>query len=122
MADFLLEKGAYDNLSYLYCASRGLKKFLRKIIANGVNLHETNSEGRTALHLASMNGHVACVRLLLKEGLDPETRDDQGTKKGTVPFLSIHTGTVPLLFGIVISFLKNTQRYFAYIYYKLFLK
>ncbi len=35
-------------------------------------------EGDTALHLASLYGHGACVQRLLAAGAEPEARDEEG--------------------------------------------
>ena len=36
----------------------------------------THGQGVTALHLASQNGHLSMVRLLINSGADPKIQDD----------------------------------------------
>lgn len=54
-------------------------KALQKAKALGVNLHQLDAHGRTALHLAvqgTLNSNV--VRQLIDDGVDPHTRDNEG--------------------------------------------
>ncbi|AOY89311.1 hypothetical protein BKP64_14660 [Marinobacter salinus] len=44
----------------------------------GVPVDMRTSEGDSLLMLASRNGHLETVRLLLESGADPETLNDQG--------------------------------------------
>lgn len=45
----------------------------------GVNLHCKDILGRGVLHAASANGHAKTVSLLVRQGLDKDTADDNGS-------------------------------------------
>ena len=80
----LIEAGANDLNGALYiavttvekgqtplhmCAAYGFSKGLEKLLeTKGVDVHATDDHGETALHLAAYNGHVECLRQLIKKG------------------------------------------------------
>ena len=49
-------------------------------IANGANVNagDPDARGATALHMASRNGHIAVVRLLLDENAQVQCTDRNG--------------------------------------------
>ncbi|CAJ0581887.1 unnamed protein product, partial [Mesorhabditis spiculigera] len=59
-------------------ASQGEQQLIECYAAAGADLHQTDYDGRTALHLACSNGHFALVEYLIGEGLDPHTKDHFG--------------------------------------------
>lgn len=61
-----------------FYATIGKVDLLRTALDARGNPNARDPDGYTALHGASENGHVDCVRLLLKRGADPapRTRDD----------------------------------------------
>ncbi|XP_051144099.1 ankyrin repeat-containing protein P16F5.05c [Andrographis paniculata] len=59
MVDALLEAARYDDIDDLQC-----------IESSGVSLDSKDLEGRTALHMASANGHLDMVDYLINRGVD----------------------------------------------------
>jgi ankyrin repeat protein len=57
--------------------SRKLKAFLEAHPSVDVNLHR-DEQGNRALHRAAVNGHVACVRLLVDANADLDARNNEG--------------------------------------------
>jgi ankyrin repeat protein len=51
-----------------------------------------------ALHLASSNGHIDVVKLLLEKSADPSLRNMQGHKPHFLASKNHHKDIVPLLF------------------------
>uniref|UniRef100_A0A8C7MA53 Uncharacterized protein n=1 Tax=Oncorhynchus kisutch TaxID=8019 RepID=A0A8C7MA53_ONCKI len=52
--------------------------FLRLLLARGAEVDRRDSEGRTALSLASECGYLDAVRLLVQNGAHPGSSDSQG--------------------------------------------
>ena len=48
-----------------------LEPALRLLVEHGANLHYQDREGTTALHLAAMSGHNACVEFIVER--EPST-------------------------------------------------
>ena len=48
------------------------------MLTEGADITIADNNGRTALHLASINGHLDIVRLLLTEGADITIADNDG--------------------------------------------
>ncbi|HET7288225.1 MAG TPA: ankyrin repeat domain-containing protein, partial [Pyrinomonadaceae bacterium] len=48
------------------------------LLANGADVNETSSGGRTPLILAVINGHTHIVQRLVQAGADPQQRDNLG--------------------------------------------
>ena len=53
-----------------YAAEKGFADAVRLLLENGAPPHQFNSQGLTALHLASKNNHSEVVSALLKSGCD----------------------------------------------------
>ena len=62
-------------------AKSGDLEDVRELLAQGVSVHSTNSEGATPLHWAAFKGHVDVARELLKQGANVNAT----TKKGSTP-------------------------------------
>ena len=64
----------------LYAAERGDSGELGRMLeGTGISVDSTNSEGRTALHLAAGNNHRGCVEVLLRMGANPNAVDNWST-------------------------------------------
>ena len=55
---------------------------VQKLIKFEANINKKSKSGSTALHLASVGGHVSIVKLLLLEGAKRDIKDNDGK----VPF------------------------------------
>ena len=68
-----------DHKSFFRAASTGdLKTIKQLIIRNKIDINITNQEGRTALMIASLEGHVDIVILLLDNGASVNMQDKNG--------------------------------------------
>lgn len=61
-----------------WAASVGDIGEMRQLLASGVGLNNADYDGRTALHLASAEGHVQAVKFLMKQGALTDARDRWG--------------------------------------------
>ncbi len=62
----------------LWAASTGDLRTLRRLEVEGFDLNQGDYDGRTALHLASAEGHTGVVQYLLNEGVNPTVLDRWG--------------------------------------------
>jgi hypothetical protein len=51
---------------------------LRALLTPGCDIHWTNAVGLSALHIASLRGHILCARLLIDAGHSLNARNDDG--------------------------------------------
>jgi hypothetical protein len=58
--------------------SSGNESAVSALLANGADVNETSSGGRTPLILAVIYGHTNIVQRLVQAGADPQQRDDLG--------------------------------------------
>ena len=68
---------------YLLAAEQGNVEQLKTCLARGVDINASNRQGRTAITLASLNKHYACVSVLIAAGVDIDKQDQTCFK----PFL-----------------------------------
>ena len=75
--EFLIERGSspewlddQQRTSIHYAAEGGKVRNLLRLIERGVNFLQKDRNGYSALHLAALNGHTDCVRLLIENGAD----------------------------------------------------
>uniref|UniRef100_A0A1A8VCX1 Uncharacterized protein n=1 Tax=Nothobranchius furzeri TaxID=105023 RepID=A0A1A8VCX1_NOTFU len=86
VAELLMKRGADTDvrdaegrpLLYLLVLNNCLDMAALLIEKGGVPLESRDSEGRTALHVASWQGNVEIVGLLLNHGANPNTQDAEG--------------------------------------------
>ncbi|KAI3714776.1 hypothetical protein L6452_21736 [Arctium lappa] len=75
----MLARGRMDlPLSLCFATLRGDDLLLHKLLKRGLDPNESDSNGRTALHIAASKGNANCVLLLLDYGADPNSRDSEG--------------------------------------------
>ncbi len=79
---------------YLLAAEQGNVEQLKTCLARGVDINASNRQGRTAITLASLNKHYACVSVLIAAGVDI---DKQDPTRLNPPFLSCLNHDVELL-------------------------
>ena len=60
---------------YLLAAEQGNVEQLKTCLARGVDINASNRQGRTAITLASLNKHYACVSVLIAAGVDIDKQD-----------------------------------------------
>jgi len=54
----------------------GHAETLSVLLRNGVPVDLIrNSDGRSLLHLAALNGHISCAHMLLQKGASPTIKD-----------------------------------------------
>ena len=69
---------ANATFSAIHAASRDDVDELKRLVAHGHHLDRADYDGRTPLHLASVEGQVAAVRYLLAQGVEREPLDRWG--------------------------------------------
>lgn len=52
-------------INWFVAASEGNSQLLQEYLSLGFDVNTTNAKGRTALHQATLHGHVTCVKMLL---------------------------------------------------------
>ena len=60
---------------YFLAAEQGNITKLKACLASGVDINASNRQGRTAITLASLNKHYACVSVLIAAGADINKQD-----------------------------------------------
>jgi ankyrin repeat protein len=63
-------------VQFLQAADEGDVARLKTLLANGVDINVTNRQGRTAMVLASLKKHYACVEFLIDAGADINKQDE----------------------------------------------
>nr|GME03700.1 potassium channel AKT1-like [Ipomoea batatas] len=77
--EHMLAQGRMDMpLSLCFAANRGDDLLLNQMLKRGMYPDESDTNGRTALHIAASKGSLECVLLLLDYGADPNKRDSEG--------------------------------------------
>lgn len=51
---------------------------LQILLDKGIDLHQTNAHGQSALHLAALKGHASVIVFLLEKGADSHLKDRNG--------------------------------------------
>ena len=75
----------------------GHGEVLRLLVEAGADMEERNSQGRTALMVASLEGHQGVVEALLRAGAQVEAADEDGGTALMVASLNGHQGVVEQL-------------------------
>ncbi|CAN1169203.1 Potassium channel AKT6 [Linum perenne] len=96
--EHMLAQGKTDMpLTLCFAASRGDDLLLQHILKRGSDPDESDTGGRTAMHIAASNGNVNCVTLLLEYGADPNKKDLEGNVPLWDALLSRHERVIKLL-------------------------
>ncbi|XP_052200350.1 potassium channel AKT1-like [Diospyros lotus] len=94
----MLARGRMDlPLSLCFATLRGDDLLLHQLLKRGLDPNESDSNGRTALHIAASKGSENCVLLLLDYGADPNSRDSEGNVPLWEAILGGHDPVVQLL-------------------------
>lgn len=69
----------HDLCAVLQTSQIGDVHLLRKALDNlNCNINRSDVDGDTALHLACLHGHLACVQVLLERGASLDSKDEDG--------------------------------------------
>jgi ankyrin repeat protein len=78
-----LDADPYRGTPLIWAAARNRMQTAAWLIDHGASINHkanfgglTHGQGVTALHIASQNGHLSMVKLLISRGADPSIRDD----------------------------------------------
>ncbi|XP_071698438.1 potassium channel AKT1-like [Rutidosis leptorrhynchoides] len=94
----MLARGRMDlPLSLCFATLRGDDLLLQKMLKKGLDPNESDSNGRTPLHIAASKGSVNCVLLLLDYGSDPNCSDSEGNVPLWEAIIGNHESLVRIL-------------------------
>uniref|UniRef100_M1CU62 Potassium channel n=1 Tax=Solanum tuberosum TaxID=4113 RepID=M1CU62_SOLTU len=96
--EHMLTQGRMDMpLSLCFAANRGDDLLLRQLLKKGMDPNESDSNGRTVLHIAASKGSVECILLLLDFGAHPNRKDSEGNVPLWDAIVGKHEAVVKLL-------------------------
>ena len=72
------ENKAKETISIFMAANQGDLHEIRRLQACGVDLNQSDYDGRTALHLAASEGNINVVKFLLAKGVEINPKDRWG--------------------------------------------
>ncbi|XP_039087727.1 ankyrin repeat domain-containing protein 42 [Hyaena hyaena] len=82
-------------------AFKGDLEMLKKLIEDGViNINERDSNGSTPMHKAAGQGHIECLKWIIKMGADSNITNKAGEKPSDVAKRFAHLAAVKLLEGL----------------------
>ncbi|KAL6331118.1 hypothetical protein AAG906_009546 [Vitis piasezkii] len=94
----MLARGRMDlPLSLCFATLRGDDLLLHQLLKRGLDPNESDSNGRTALHIAASKGSENCVLLLLDYGAGPNNRDSEGVVPLWEAMVGGHESVIQLL-------------------------
>ncbi|KAG6424102.1 hypothetical protein SASPL_114514 [Salvia splendens] len=94
----MLARGRLDlPLTLCFAALRGDDLLLHQLLKRGLDPNESDTNGRTALHIAAAQGNENCVLLLLDYGAEVNCRDSEGNIPLWEAMLGMHKKVVKLL-------------------------
>jgi hypothetical protein len=73
------EANGVMSFQLMYLAHEGNAEGIREVLDSGADPNFRDSDGRTALHIASCEGHPEVVELLLQRGADAAVEDQWGS-------------------------------------------
>ncbi|KAJ3678130.1 hypothetical protein LUZ60_001933 [Juncus effusus] len=68
-----------NTMQLLFLASQGEAKGVEELLRSGVDVNSIDLDGRTGLHIAACEGHLAVVKLLLSWKANVDARDRWGS-------------------------------------------
>ena len=91
--------GYRAELDLCYAASVGNLQKVHSLVARGVSVHATDSEGQTPLHNAAEGGHLGVAKLLIRCGARIDPPDNQGCTPAMLAMAKNRQAVVEYLVG-----------------------
>lgn len=88
-------------------AATGNLNKVRELISSGVNVNGRDSDGMTALMIASQNGYIDIVKELLEAGANISMKDDNGKTASDYAIENKKFDLLPILYGAVREYYDN---------------
>jgi ankyrin repeat protein len=89
----------------------GNRVIIERYLGSGWDVNAQGEKyGRTALHLAAMNGHLEIVKLLLEHGADVNAKTEGGFYGETAVEMAEHKGHMKV-FGFIRQWLEHKQNF-----------
>ena len=92
-------KAALEPVLLCACAGLGDLSQIRAMIEDGADVNSQDYDGRTALHIASAEGHIPIIEYLLTQGADPHLEDRWGKSSIRDAELAENNAVLDLLNG-----------------------
>ncbi|KAI9103578.1 hypothetical protein K1719_023201 [Acacia pycnantha] len=90
-------------VNLLHVASTGNSAFLEELLKGGLDSSVADSKGKTPLHIAALNGHEECVKVLLKHACNVHARDMNGDTALWDAIVSKHYSIFRILYQLCVQ-------------------
>ena len=90
-----------DVMSLCWAAYQGDLNEIKRLVANGVDLNETDYDGRTCIHLAASEGREEVIQYLLAKKVVIDPKDRWGGTPLQDAQRHNHTGSVAIIKNVI---------------------